>query len=96
MATIEKNSLISFKDESGDRVLVYPITKAECVEGLAEIAEHSNKTDNPHKVTASQIPYIEGTEETPEKSVSKAIQDLENKKTLSISVVGETLCFNLS
>lgn len=34
MATYEHRPLMSFKDKGGDKHLMYPITKADCVDGL--------------------------------------------------------------
>lgn len=36
MSVIEKNALIRAKDATGDSFLIYPITKAENVDGLEE------------------------------------------------------------
>ena len=36
MATYEYNGLMTVKDAAGNKYLLYPITKAECVDGLEE------------------------------------------------------------
>jgi hypothetical protein len=36
MATYEHNGLMTVKDAAGNKYLLYPITKAECVDGLEE------------------------------------------------------------
>ncbi len=36
MATTENNGLLTYKDEAGDKHLLYPVTKAELVDGLEE------------------------------------------------------------
>lgn len=36
MATLEKNVILSQKQSNGDLVLSYPVTKADCVDGLDE------------------------------------------------------------
>lgn len=47
MATYERIGLQSFKDSEGNRCLLYPVTKAECVDGLDEaIDEALAKEDN--------------------------------------------------
>lgn len=46
MAILEKNILLSKKESNGDRTLLYPITKAECVDGLDEIIEELNNKIN--------------------------------------------------
>lgn len=47
MATTEQNALIRVKDAAGDSVIVYPITKAENVDGLEELIVQPdwNQTD---------------------------------------------------
>lgn len=36
MSTTEQNGLMTYVDESGNKTLLYPITKSECVDGLEE------------------------------------------------------------
>lgn len=42
MATYEQNALITVKDESGNKYLLYPVTKMECVEGLPDLTAGAN------------------------------------------------------
>ena len=63
MATTENNGLLIYKDENGDLFVTYPITKAELVDGLdEEIADHADRVDNPHSVTAAQVEAIPTSE----------------------------------
>ena len=39
MATTENNGLLTYKDEAGNLHLLYPVTKAELVDGLDEVLE---------------------------------------------------------
>lgn len=55
MATYEKNALFTRKDASGNKTLLYPITKKDCVDGMEEIDAHIVSQDNPHNVTAEQV-----------------------------------------
>ncbi len=67
MATYEHDSLTQVKDEQGDLHVIYPITKADNVDGLDEaiqgaageaqagLAAHLEDTSNPHHVTAEQV-----------------------------------------
>ena len=93
MATLEQNALLSYKDDSGNRVLTYPITKAECVDGLGEeIGLHADRDDNPHNVSASQIPYSNESSGITSTTVQAAIDELAQKPSgPSFSVVDETL-----
>ncbi|HWS42611.1 MAG TPA: hypothetical protein VN421_05935 [Pseudoflavonifractor sp.] len=42
MATYEENALITVKDAAGNKYLLYPITKLECVEGLPDLDAGAN------------------------------------------------------
>lgn len=59
MTTYEKEGKLTYKDEVGDKHLLYPKTKIHCVDGLetalASHDSHSNNKANPHGVTAAQI-----------------------------------------
>ena len=63
MATVEKNGLLTYKDKAGNKHLLYPITKSECVYGLDDalngvneaLSAHVNNKNNPHGVTPGQI-----------------------------------------
>lgn len=55
MATYEKNVLLTGKDASGNKALLYPITKKDCVDGMEDIDAHIESQDNPHNVTPEQI-----------------------------------------
>lgn len=67
MATYEHDSLTQVKDEQGDLHIIYPITKADNVDGLddaiqgaaggtqAGLAAHLEDKNNPHGVTAEQV-----------------------------------------
>ena len=37
MAVIEQNALLTGKDAAGNKTLLYPITKLECVDGAEEL-----------------------------------------------------------
>lgn len=66
MATYEHDSLTQVKDEQGDLHIIYPITKADNVDGLDDaiqaaageaqegLAAHLGNHENPHSVTAEQ------------------------------------------
>ena len=66
MATTEHNVLQVFQDENGDKFILYPITKAELVDGLDDaiangiagqgtaLSTHTADKNNPHAVTAEQ------------------------------------------
>ena len=67
MATYEHDSLTQVKDAQGDLHIIYPITKAENVDGLEDaiqeaaggaqegLAAHLGDHENPHHVTAEQV-----------------------------------------
>lgn len=67
MATYEHDSLTQVKDEQGDLHIIYPITKADNVDGLDDaiqeaaggaqegLAAHLEDMSNPHHVTAEQV-----------------------------------------
>ena len=45
MATYERSPLMTFKDKGGNKYLLYPITKTDCVDGLEEaLANKPDKT----------------------------------------------------
>ena len=49
MAVIEKSGLLTYKDADGNKTIMYPITKKDCVEGLENLDETlSNKSDIYH------------------------------------------------
>ena len=41
MAVYEKNGLLTYKDGNGNKNLLYPVTKLECVDGAEVLAETS-------------------------------------------------------
>lgn len=55
MATYEKNVLLTQKDGNGDKVLYYPITNKDCVDGMEDVDAHLSNQENPHNVTIEQI-----------------------------------------
>lgn len=55
MAITEQNGLMTFKDESGNKTLLYPVTKKECVDGMDDVDAHLADRSNPHEVTSGQI-----------------------------------------
>lgn len=66
MAVLEKNGLLTYKDTAGNKTLLYPITKKECVDGMEDIDAHLENQQNPHGVTAEQagaipVPATPGT-----------------------------------
>lgn len=42
MATYEENALITVKDAAGNKYLLYPITKLECIEGMPDLDAGAN------------------------------------------------------
>ena len=46
MSILEKNILLSKKEPNGDRTLLYPITKAECVDGLEDFTPTIGENKN--------------------------------------------------
>lgn len=56
MAISEVNGLQRYKDADGNVHILYPVTKAELVDGLDELMdEHTGDKNNPHGVTAAQV-----------------------------------------
>lgn len=56
MAISEVNGLQRYKDADGNVHILYPVTKAELVDGLDELMdEHTGDKNNPHGVTAEQV-----------------------------------------
>lgn len=57
MATTEHNVLPIYQDENGNKYILYPITKAELVDGLQDFLDekHANLKNNPHGVTLEQV-----------------------------------------
>lgn len=53
MATTENNGLMCYKDASGNTFILYPITKAELVDGLDTML--AGKADTTHKHSATDI-----------------------------------------
>ena len=63
---IDKNNLLHYKDKSGNKDDLYPVTKAALVEGLSallagvkqeastDLSSHTSDKNNPHGVTAEQ------------------------------------------
>lgn len=59
MAISEVNGLQRYKDADGNVHILYPVTKAELVDGLDELMdEHTGDKNNPHGVTAAQVGAI--------------------------------------
>lgn len=56
----EENGLLNYKDSNGTRHILYPITKAELVDGLEDIQGHASNRYNPHEVTAEQVKLSDG------------------------------------
>lgn len=52
MAVIESPALLTSKDKNGEKLLVYPITRADCVDGLEELVDE--------KIGAIEIPEDSG------------------------------------
>lgn len=40
MAVYEKNALLTHKDEAGDKHLIYPITRLDCVDGAEDLLHY--------------------------------------------------------
>lgn len=40
MAVYEKNALLTGKDEAGNKNLIYPITKLDCVDGAEDLLHY--------------------------------------------------------
>ncbi len=68
MATIEQNGLMIFKDEKGNKTILYPVTKKDNVDGMENIDAHVVDKNNPHNVTADQIKRANG--QTVEEAIS--------------------------
>lgn len=74
MATIERNGLLTYLDGSGNKNLLYPITKAECVYGLeAAIYNHTHTAPDVGAVPLDGSASMTGSLTVPNMvSVSKA------------------------
>lgn len=68
MATIEQNGLMIFKDQKGNKTILYPVTKKDNVDGMENIDAHIVDKNNPHNVTADQIKRADG--QTVEEAIS--------------------------
>lgn len=56
MAISEVNGLQRYKDADGNVHILYPVTKAELVDGLDELMDgHTGDKNNPHSVTKAQV-----------------------------------------
>lgn len=62
MATTEHNVLIRARDASGNSLIIYPITKAENVDGLDETI--TNKADVNHQHTISDVTDLQSSIDT--------------------------------
>lgn len=75
----EHTGLQVYQDAAGNKFVLYPITKAELVDGLQELldgkaaASHATDKNNPHGVTASQVSAIP----TSEKGVAGGVATLD-------------------
>lgn len=59
MATYEKNVLLMSKDGNGDKNLLYPITRLECVDGAEEALAKKADSDHTHDtITQDEIDEI--------------------------------------
>ena len=72
MATFENNGVLAYKDENGDKHLLYPVTKKDCVDGMEDVDAHLADQDNPHNVTAEQVKCSDGA--TVEAAIGAAAQ----------------------
>lgn len=48
MATYEKNVLLMSKDRDGNKNILYPITRVECVDGVEEALAQKADADHTH------------------------------------------------
>ena len=71
MATYEHNGVLSYKDKDGDKHILYPVTKKDCVDGMEDVDEHLENQNNPHNVTAEQVKCADG-KTTVEEAISAA------------------------
>lgn len=58
MASYKNNGLMIYKE--GNKYILYPNHKKECVEGMEEIDAHLVNTENPHSMTDEQVAYLDG------------------------------------
>lgn len=58
MAITEQNGLMIFKDAEGNKVILYPVTKKELVDGMEDVDAHLLNKDNPHGITTEKIGAI--------------------------------------
>lgn len=79
MATFEHSGVLAFKDENGDKHLLYPVTNMDCVDGMDDVIAHLSDKNNPHGVTASQVEYAEGV--TVEDAIAGAVKTAGDAKT---------------
>lgn len=71
MAVYEYKPTVTYVDEIGDEHRFFPRTKKECVEDMDDIDAHLLDTNNPHKVTATQVKLTDGT--TVESAIGTAL-----------------------
>ena len=68
MAITEQSGLLTYKDEAGETYLLYPVTKAECVDGLEEAADPAGSAeavqDNLDTHAGDEVKHITAAERT--------------------------------
>ena len=53
MPVVEKNSLMKYKDKSGNTYILYPITNTDNVDGLDEVVAEAKKLDTAVAATST-------------------------------------------
>lgn len=87
MATTEHNGLMVYKDENGNLRVLYPITKADLVDGLPELLAEKSNTDHKHgagDITTGVLPPERG---------GTGMDSLEGLLSLAGTGVGSYLTF---